>query len=143
MAEPIVISRLVNAKRKRIFKALINPADIMKYNYADVGWTTPHAETDPQVDGKFKIGFSSPDGKIQFDVVGTYTEVDEPKKLSQKLGDGRNVEYTLEKEHDDHTRVTIKFDPENINSRDKQALGWTAILEHLAEYVETLPDKDD
>lgn len=143
MAEPIVISRLVDAKRKRIFKALVTPKDIMNYNYADEGWTTPYAEVDLVVDGKFKVGFRSPDGRINFDVVGTYTEIDEPKKLVQRLGDGRRVEYKLDKEHDDHTRITITFDPENINSRDKQALGWTAIMNHLADYVEAQPDKDD
>ena len=104
---------------------------------------TDTAQLDPQVDGKFKIGFRSPDGKINFDVFGHITEVKEPKLLAEQLADGRNVEFKLEKEHDDHTRITITFDPENINSRDKQALGWTAIMNHLADYVEAQPDKND
>ncbi len=136
MANTITISRTINAPRERVWKALVTPEDIMKYNYADEGWTTPHAILDVRPGGTFNIGFQSPDGKSSFDLVGTYTEVVENEKLGQELGDGRPVLYTLE-DQDGKTKITIEFEMETENTEEKQREGWTKIMDHLAGYVES------
>ncbi len=133
--EDIVIERVIDAPRERVWKALIDPEDLKHWSHADEGWTTPFAETDPRVGGTLRIGFGSPDGKNDFVLEGTYTVVEEPDRLVYKMGDDRIVTNTLVEEGG-KTKITISFTPEEENTREKQQEGWSLILKHLVEYLE-------
>jgi uncharacterized protein YndB with AHSA1/START domain len=132
--EDIVITRVIDAPRERVWKALIDPEDIVHWNHADEDWTTPFAETDVRVGGTYRIGFGSPDGKNDFVLEGTYREIVEPERLVYSMGEDRVVTFVLAEEGDG-TQLMLSFTPETVNTLEKQREGWTAILEHLAEYL--------
>lgn len=95
------------------------------------------------------------DGSFGFDLTAKYTEVTPMKSMSYTLGEmkeyfldaGRVVDVTLEElplsEGEGAlgwggVRVTEVFDAEDIHSHEMQIAGWSAILENLKKYVESL-----
>jgi uncharacterized protein YndB with AHSA1/START domain len=104
--------------------------------YASEGWTTPFAETDVRPGGAFRIGFASPDGADDFVFEGVYNEILEPERLVFTLGDGRPVTVTFA-DQNGKTRLDLRLTLETTYSEEQQREGWTAMLEHLAEYLAT------
>lgn len=75
------------------------------------------------------------DGSMGFDFAGVYEEVDAPKTVTLRLGDGRCARTTFMAESTG-TRVRTVFDPESTNPAEMQRDGWQAILDSYAKYVE-------
>lgn len=129
----IIIKRTIAAPRARVFRALVDPIDLMKWHLASEGWTTPHAKVDLKVGGTQNIGFRSPEGE-GFDLIGTFTEIDEPKRLQYVMGEDRFVTYELE-EVDGKTVLTLTFTAEMENSEEMQREGWTAMVDNLTALI--------
>ena len=85
------------------------------------------------------------DGSFGFDLTAQYTEVTPMKSMSYTLGEmkeyfldaGRVVDITLE-QTPEGVKVTEVFDAEEANPADMQIAGWSAILNNLKKYTETL-----
>jgi len=87
------------------------------------------------VGGRFSYRMEARDGSFGFDFAGTYTSVDELKRICYALGDERTVEILFD-EKDNGVLVTETFDPENDNPIDMQQQGWQMILDNFKNYVE-------
>ena len=73
------VRRTFQATRERVFRAWTTPQEMKRWK-APGDRTTPLAEVDLRVGGKYRVHMRSPDGS-EVHVVGEYREVDPPKKL--------------------------------------------------------------
>lgn len=135
MTEMIQLENTVAAPRERVFDAFVTPDDLLQWHRASEDWTTPHAETDPKVGGRFNIGFGDPTGEHSFDFTGEYTEVDRPNRLAYNIDDGRKVTVDFADAGDGTTNVVWEFEPENTFPKDMQREGWNAQLTNLVNYL--------
>ena len=135
MSEMITFEQVISASPERVFDAFITPDDLMQWHRASDDWTTPHAETDPQVGGRFNIGFGDPTGENSFDFTGSYTEIDRPNRLAYTIDDGRQSVIDFKDAGDGTTLVTWNFEPENNFPKDLQRDGWAAQLANLEKYI--------
>ena len=69
-----------DAPRERIFTALTDPADLVKW-WGPSGFTTPEIELDLSVGGGYRFGMQPPDGEL-FHLAGEFLEIDPPNRLA-------------------------------------------------------------
>lgn len=136
MADKIKISKKLAATPQRVYDAYMDPAELIKWYSASEGWTTPAAEIDATVGGKFKIRFEDPTGKNSFDYEGSFSRIEAPGLFEQKLGDDRTI-LTRITEIPGGSEIIQEFDADDVFSREAQAQGWLAILDHLEKYLVT------
>jgi len=132
----ITISADINAPVSKVWKYWSTPEHIMQWNTASPDWHCPASTNDLRVGGKFSATMAAKDGSYSFDFAGVYTEVEENKKISYVMGDGRKVNVWFE-EKDGRTNVTSGFEAENTNSLELQRGGWQAILDNFKKHTET------
>ncbi len=125
-----VLSRFYRAPRDLVFNAWIEPRHLLRWFHASEGWTTPFVETDPRVDGSFRVGFGSPDGSEDFVLEGVYTAMDRPGRIAFVMSDGRPVSVTLLEEAGG-TRLLLELTLERQHSEAEQREGWGAQLDNL------------
>ncbi len=131
------IIRTFAAPRDRVFQAWTDP-EKLKLWWGPPGFTTPVAEVDLRVGGRYRFGMKkSPDGEL-FYLSGAYREVRPPEKLV----------YTWRWENEapaSETLVTVEFRSlggstevvlthemfANRHERDQHEMGWTGCLERL------------
>jgi uncharacterized protein YndB with AHSA1/START domain len=75
----LVLTRLIDAPREKIFKAWTKP-ELLKQWFAPAPWTTPSVELDVRPGGANVITMRSPEGK-DFPNAGVYLEVVENERL--------------------------------------------------------------
>lgn len=75
----LVLSRLINAPREKVFRAWTNP-ELLKQWFVPRPWTVAHVETDVRPGGASLIVMRDPEGK-EFPNRGVYLEVIENKRL--------------------------------------------------------------
>lgn len=75
----LVLTRLIDAPREKVFKAWTNP-ELLKKWFAPLPWTTPAAHLDVRPGGSTAITMRSPEGK-EFPSAGVYLEVVENERL--------------------------------------------------------------
>lgn len=131
----VTFSQTISATPERTYDALLSPDDLMQWHRASEDWTTPHASTDPQVGGRFSIGFGDPTGEHTFDFTGAYTELNRPHRIAYTIDDGRKVEIDFADAGDGKTLVTWSFEPENEFPPEMQREGWSAQLANLETYL--------
>lgn len=110
------------------------PQAITQWNQASPDWHCPWAEVDLRPGGRHVARMEARDGSFGFDFGGVYEEVDAPRALTLRLGDGRKVRTTFELVGSG-TRVRTVFDAEGTHSLEQQRAGWQAILDSYASYV--------
>lgn len=131
---PITIETTINAPIEKVWNYFTNPEHIMKWNHASDDWHTTSATNDLRVGGKLFSRMEAKDGSFGFDFEGTYTEVEENKKLAYTLGERKvSVDFS---ETENGVQVVQTFDPEEENPREMQEQGWHAILTNFKNYVE-------
>lgn len=135
MTKMIRLEQNVPAPPERVFDAFVTPDDLLQWHRASEDWTTPHAETDPRVGGKFNIGFGDPTGEHSFDFTGTFTDVNRPNRLAYTIDDGRKVTVDFTDAGDGTTDVVWEFEPENHFPEEMQREGWNAQLTNLGKYL--------
>jgi uncharacterized protein YndB with AHSA1/START domain len=134
--DTITIERVIDAPRKRVWRAWIDPEDLCGWFNAGQGWTTPSAQVDVRPGGEFHIAFKGPEPGQGFDFGGTYREVVEPDRLVMVIGDGRPVTVTFEEaEGGKKTKLTLVLALEKVNAEEKQREGWTAMVENLSKHL--------
>ncbi len=152
------ISRTLNAPRELVFQAWTEPDRLKQWWRAQPGFSTPIAEVDLRVGGRYRLGMQPPDRDEPYVVVGTYREILPPEKLvytwawevnppAGTSGAGPEPASALEP---GETLVTVEF--HNVGGktevvltheyfpdshvRDEHQGGWGGCLEQLAKLVE-------
>lgn len=132
----ITISALVNANVEHVWKCWTLPFHILKWNFAISEWQTTFAENDLREGGSFVSRMEAKDGSMGFDFGGVYDVVDNHKKISYTMEDGRRVETTFENSAEG-TRIVTNFEAESMNSLELQEQGWNSILQNFKKYAES------
>lgn len=131
----ITVMTTVAADKNKVWAYYTQPEHITQWNFADPSWCCPSASNDLRVGGKYVARMEAKDGSFGFDFTATYDEVEDLKKLTYTIEDGRKVWVTLE-EADDKTTVTTVFEAESQNPVEMQQGGWQAILNNFKKYTE-------
>ncbi|MEO9475675.1 MAG: SRPBCC family protein [Cyclobacteriaceae bacterium] len=131
----ITVKATVAADKNKVWAYYTRPEHITLWNFADSSWCCPSASNDLRVGGKYAARMEAKDGSFGFDFTATYDEVEEFKKLTYTIEDGRKVWVTVE-EADGKTTVTTIFEAESQNPVEMQQAGWQAILNNFKKYTE-------
>jgi uncharacterized protein YndB with AHSA1/START domain len=139
MKEKIIVETVVQAPVSQVWQCWTNPEHITKWCFASDDWCAPMATNDVRVGGVFTTRMEAKDKSAGFDFGGTYTVVEEEKRLDYVMNgeDERKVSilFTVEGEG---CRVTETFEAESENPLEMQRAGWQSILENFRQYVESV-----
>jgi uncharacterized protein YndB with AHSA1/START domain len=75
----VKVTRLLNATPERVFDAWLDPARARQFLFTRPGQVVVHAEMDVRVGGAFLFVVRNADRDI--DHIGTYLEIDRPRRL--------------------------------------------------------------
>ena len=129
----IVVSTIVAAPIREVWRAYTTPEDIQRWNAASADWHTTAATVDLRPGGKFCSRMEAKDGSFGFDFEGVYTRVVPHERIEYAFGDrAAVVEFA---EGADGVTVTVTFDAESTHSEAQQRTGWQAILDNFARHV--------
>ncbi|MFN7833478.1 MAG: SRPBCC family protein [Bacteroidota bacterium] len=131
----ITIQAVVAADRQKVWNCYTQPEHITKWNFATDTWHCPAASNDMRVGGKYLARMEAKDGSFAFDFEAVYNEIVDGEKFTYTMPDNREIQVSFE-QTDDKTRVTVTFDPENVNPVDLQRDGWQSILDNFKRYAE-------
>lgn len=131
----IKVETLIYASIEKVWDYWTNPAHIVNWNFASPDWHCPKAENDLRAGGEFSFTMASKDGTMSFDFGGVYNEVLENERIVYHLEDGRKVEIYFTNV-EDKVKVVEIFETENMNALELQEMGWQAILNNFAQYVQ-------
>lgn len=78
----VVITRIFKVPIEQLFQAWVDPELMMQW-YSPADMTTPHAEADPQVGGKYAVTMRFVEREPQEDVTvrGVYKQIQAPNRL--------------------------------------------------------------
>jgi uncharacterized protein YndB with AHSA1/START domain len=150
----LIITRIIDAPRKRVFKAWTNPDDVKQW-WGPKNFTSSSAMINLRVGGTYLLDMRGPDGKDYWST-GTYREVVVPERVvsmdsfADEKGNivpashyGLSADYPLEtmltvtfEEVNGRTKVTIDHSgaPASDSMNEKQ--GWNESLDKLADMLE-------
>ena len=135
------ITRTFNAPRDRVFEAWTNVTDLKRWWGMDDDFTTPIAEVDLQVGGRYRLAMKPPDSDDLLIVGGTFREVTPPERLVYTWtweGSGEDESVVTVEFHDRNgsTEVVINHGPfPAAERRDQHADGWEGCLNQLAKIL--------
>jgi glutathione S-transferase len=137
MAEALEVRRTFAAAPERVFAAWTTPEELKLW--AGPGpIECPVTEVDLRVGGRFRINMRDPNGK-EYRVVGTYREVDPPRRLVYTWSwetDPLVTDSLVTVDFHDRsgkTEVVLRHEKfPDAERRDRHQVGWTACLEKLA-----------
>lgn len=133
---------LVNAGVEKVWSDYTDPESIKGWAFASDDWECPHAENDLKIGGRFLTRMSAKDKSSGFDFTGTYTEVQEFKKIAYRMDKApnettaRECEVTFEDLGSNQTKVVVIFDSEDENPIEMQRYGWQSILNNFKKFAE-------
>lgn len=133
-SQAITLNKFIPATPDRVYRAFLDPADLVGWYQASPDWTTPWARVDAVPGGKLAIRFEDPAGKHSFDLEGVFTEFIPDRLIDYTMTDGRRVRIELEPV-EGGTRITETFDAEEVNNPELQRQGWMGLLDHLETYL--------
>ncbi|MFZ2253300.1 MAG: SRPBCC domain-containing protein [Minisyncoccia bacterium] len=133
---------LINAGVEKVWSDYTDPESIKGWAFASDDWECPHAESDLKIGGRFLTRMSAKDKSFGFDFTGTYTEVQEYKKIAYVMDKApnetasRECEVTFEDLGANQTKVVVIFDSEDENPIEMQKNGWQSILNNFKKFIE-------
>ena len=144
---PLVLTarRILRAPPARVFRAWTEAAELKRWFAAAEDFTTPLAEIDLRVGGRYRLGMQPPGSTHVLVVTGEYREITPPQRLSFTWRwDGAAPDEPL-------TLVTVTFNthPQGTElilnherfisaaSRDQHATGWIGCLNQLERALDT------
>jgi uncharacterized protein YndB with AHSA1/START domain len=140
-SDTIVQEITIKATAERIFEALINPIERVKWWGAEGRFQTTHVESDLRPGGKWTMSGSGIGGK-PFTVTGEYRQIERPHLLVftwlpdwQEDATETLVRFDLE-EKDGVTTVRLTHAGLTSESSRASHRGWPQILEWLRAYAE-------
>lgn len=132
----ITVKTIVSADIEDVWKSWNTPEDIKKWNTASPEWLTTKSRVDLREGGTFSSRMESMDGSMGFDFSGTYTKIEENRRIEYSLDDGRNVVVTFTPAPGG-VEVTEVFDADTVMSPEQQKEGWQNILDNFARYTQS------
>jgi len=144
VGKEVVVSRLIDAPRERVFDAWINPTKLAQW-WGPHGFTNTHCEIDPRAGGKVYIEMiRASDGKM-FPLDGEVEIVEAPSRIVLRARgyNPANDRTTIEDrvtatfaEQDGKTLVTVhlyvlEVAPAFAEATQRMAIGWSQSLEKL------------
>ena len=126
----------ISAKEEKVWDYYTGPEHIKQWNQASSDWHCQASTNDLRPGGKFSSTMAAKDGSFSFDFAGVYQDVKENEFIGVLLGDGRFWKTTF-KTQDGGTRVTERFETEQMNSLELQQGGWQSILNNFKKHVES------
>jgi uncharacterized protein YndB with AHSA1/START domain len=139
------LERTIAGTREEVFDAWTNPEVLRRWWAAGPDWSTPVAEVDLQVGGRYRLTMRDSEG-AEHTVAGVYTEIDRPARLSYTWawdpapeGDewqGETLVTVEFREAGAQTTVQLThsgFATEHV--RDMHAHGWEACVGSLERAV--------
>lgn len=143
----LTLTRTFSATPEKVFGALTDPKELMRWFAPSDDFSTPIAEVDLRVGGKYRIQMKAPDGETHT-VGGTYREVVPPEKLVFTFawedgkvcgGDSLDLEMlvtVLLQAKSTTTELTLIHEGfPNSEIRDKHNQGWNGCLARLPKVV--------
>ena len=130
------IERSFDAPREQVFDAWTNPEVLRRWWAVHPDGSTPVAEVDLRVGGRYRLTMQHPDGS-RHTVGGEYREIVPPSLLVyswrwEQGGDeeGHTSTVTVSfHDRDGHTQVVLEHTGlPDAQSRDRHAAGWSACL---------------
>lgn len=131
----ITVQTIIHAPLIKVWQCWTQNEHIINWNFASAEWYCPKAENNLLVGGEFHYIMSSKDNTMSFDFWGTYTQIENEKRIEILLGDGRKMTVLFELTPSG-VIVTEHFDPENQNPVELQQTGWQMILNNFKNYTE-------
>ena len=154
----LTIKRTLAAPRDLVFRAWTEPEKLIRWWGAGPDFSTPIAEVDLRVGGKYRLGMKAPDQEEPYIVGGTYREVRPPERLvytwaweqhgsgsvtgtagegAPELAPGETLVTVEFHEVGDKTELVLthEFFPDR-NMRDEHNQGWEGVLTQLARLLE-------
>jgi uncharacterized protein YndB with AHSA1/START domain len=141
----LVIVRVVDAPRARVFDAWTDPAQLSRWMLGPGGWTMPIREIDLRPGGAWRFGWRDADG-AEMEMKGTYREVVRPERVvcTESWGEGwpESLNTLVLSEADGKTTITQTILYPLPEVRDAvletgMAQGMAAGFDRLAEYLRT------
>lgn len=145
----VVITRVFDAPRHLVWRAMSEPALVKRWLLGPPGWTMPECENDLRVGGAYRHVWRNPKGG-EMTLHGTYSEVDPPNRCTRteifQFGP-QTVEQlatAVLTEQDGQTTLTITVLFPSKEARDASIAhgmerGVRASHDRLAELLTTLP----
>ena len=142
------LTRLFHVPRERLFAAWTDPEALMRWFSPSGDYSTPSAEVDLRVGGRYRIQMKAADGSL-YTVTGLYRDVRPPERLvftwaweGSRCG-GRGLTEFYD------TLVTLEFQTvpggteltllherfPTAEERDRHRTGWTGCLDRLAQVL--------
>ena len=136
--------RILNAPPARVFRAWTEAAELKRWFAAGEGFTTPLAEIDLRVGGRYRLGMQPPGSTDVLVVTGEYQEILPPRRLSFTWrwdGAPPDVPVTLVtvvfRTHAQGTELILTHEQfTNAPSRDQHETGWLACLNYLERMLD-------
>jgi uncharacterized protein YndB with AHSA1/START domain len=133
------VERSFDASPEAVFDAWTNPEVLRRWWVVQPEETTPIADVDLRVGGRYRLSMEHPDG-TRHTVGGEYLEIDRPTRLvyswqweldSGEPGHVSTVAVEF-RERGERTNVVLEHSGlPDADSRDRHAHGWVACLEFL------------
>ena len=141
-SDTIVQEIVIQAPAERIFEALTNPAQRVKWWGAEGRFQTTHMESDLRPGGKWLMSGTGMEGR-PFTISGEYREIERPRLLVftwlpdwQENAEVTVVRFDLE-ENDGVTTVRLTHSGLTTESSRASHRGWPQVLGWLQAYAET------
>jgi uncharacterized protein YndB with AHSA1/START domain len=140
--QKIQVEILINAGVDKVWKDYTDPKCVTGWAFASDDWECPYAEAEVKAGGRFLTRMQAKDKSFGFDFTGTYTVVEEGKRLVYKMDKtdtelvARECEVTFESVGANLTNVIVVFDSEDENPIEMQKGGWQSILNNFKKFVE-------
>jgi uncharacterized protein YndB with AHSA1/START domain len=131
------VERSFDASAEEVFDAWTNPEVLRRWWAVHPDGSTPVAEVDLRVGGRYRLAMENPDGE-RHTVGGEYQEVERPSRLvyswqweldSGEIGQLSTVTVEF---HDRGQRTDVVLEHTGLpdaDSRDRHAQGWTACMD--------------
>ncbi|MFY8097407.1 MAG: SRPBCC domain-containing protein [Flavobacterium sp.] len=131
----ITVQTTINATLSHVWDCFTKPEHIVHWNFASDDWHCPTATSDFKEEGNFSYTMSAKDSTTQFNLKGTFLQIEKEQLIVYQLEDNRKVNISFNVE-EDAVKLVESFEPENIHSHDLQREGWQAILNNFKKYCE-------
>ncbi len=144
----LVIERIFDAPRERVFKAWTDPEQMMQW-FCCKDFKVVLAEVDLRVDGKWRSSMESSEGNI-YTEVGVFHEIAKPERIvttwaweaiggeeKHEIGYETVVTVNFEVYETDKTKMLFRQEFfETVESRDSHNQGWSEAFDNLELYLE-------
>lgn len=155
MAPKLLITRVFDAPRERVWQAWTDPALANQWE-GPAGFTVPAAEMDVRVGGKYLLAMRSPEGQDVWST-GTYLEIREPELMvstdsfADEKGNvipashyGMSADFPLElrvtvtfEKHDGKTKMVLSHEGfPSTEDADLARTGWNESFDKLERLLQ-------